>query len=210
MLKEQCTKQQRKRCEHTTQLSNLSSSPPPTLTTPAKPHSRATQWAAPSSAETSASTPKMRPTPQFACASSEAAMEDSPLEALLDDSNKVYTRPLYAEPQVREAGKPHYAPEDMYAFVGGHSNQHRVDRAVNELKDTSLKAELTRYRAYKHEAERMEQRLHALAQALGGVQGELTRSKFRLEMANTWDRITEAQEGWMGGIGPTRRRGRRS
>ncbi|KAH9037628.1 hypothetical protein EDB85DRAFT_2142326 [Lactarius pseudohatsudake] len=74
-----------------------------------------------------------------------------------------------AEVQVRKAGKPHYAPEDMYAFMGGHSNQHRVDRAVNELKDVSLKAEL----------------------ALGGVQGELTRSKFRLEMANTWDRITE-------------------
>ncbi|KAH9015718.1 hypothetical protein EDB84DRAFT_1567582 [Lactarius hengduanensis] len=63
----------------------------------------------------------------------------------------------------------------MYAFVGGHSNQHRVDRAVNELKDVSLKAELHRYRAYKREAERMEQRLHALSQALGGVQGESQR-----------------------------------
>ncbi|KAH9010100.1 hypothetical protein EDB85DRAFT_2161867 [Lactarius pseudohatsudake] len=115
---------------------------------------------------------------------------DPQILALMADSDKVYTRPLYAEPQVREAGKPHYAPEDMYAFVGGHSNQHQVDRT--------------------HEAEWMEQRLHALAQALGGVQGELTRSKFRLGMANTWDRITEAQEGWMGGIGPTWRRGRRS
>ncbi|KAH9019781.1 hypothetical protein EDB85DRAFT_2153517 [Lactarius pseudohatsudake] len=129
---------------------------------------------------------------------------------LMDDSEKVYSRPLYAEPKVLEKGKPHYAPEDMYAFVGGHSNQHCVDRAVNELKDTSLKAELTRYRAYKREAERMEQRLHTLAQALGGVQGEITRSKFRLEMADSWDRITEVQEGWMGGIGPTRRRGHRS
>jgi hypothetical protein len=130
--------------------------------------------------------------------------------ALAEDSDKVYSKPLYAEPQVREAGKPHYLAEDMYAFVGGHANQHRVDRAVNELHDVSLKAELHRYRAYKAEAERMEQRLHALSQALGSVQGEVARSKFRLEMANTWDRITEKQEGWMGGVGPTRRRGRRS
>ncbi|KAH8978793.1 hypothetical protein EDB92DRAFT_1821360 [Lactarius akahatsu] len=129
---------------------------------------------------------------------------------LVDNSNKVYSRPLYAEPQVREASKPHYTPEDMYAFVGGHSNQHRMDRAVNELKDVGLKAELTRYRAYKHEAERMEQRLHALAQALGRVQGELTRCKFRLEMANVLDQVTERQEAWVGGIGPTRHCGRHS
>jgi len=98
----------------------------------------------------------------------------------------------------------------MYAFVGGHANQHRVDRTINELRDVGVKAELLRYRSYKYEAERMEQRLHALSQALGGVQGELTRCKFRMEMANVLDRITERQQAWMGGIGPTRRRGRRS
>ncbi|KAH8985898.1 hypothetical protein EDB92DRAFT_1949557 [Lactarius akahatsu] len=129
---------------------------------------------------------------------------------LVDDSNKVYSRPLYAELQVREAGKPHYSPEDMYAFVGGHSNQHCMDRAVNELKDVGLKAELTHYHTYKHEAERMEQRLHALTQALGGVQGELMRCKFRLEMANMLDQVMERQEAWVGGIGPTWRCGCRS
>ncbi|KAH8988255.1 hypothetical protein EDB92DRAFT_1817662 [Lactarius akahatsu] len=103
---------------------------------------------------------------------------------LVDDSNKVYSCLLYAEPQVQEAGKPHYSPEDMLHLVSSHSNQHWVDRVVNKLKDVGVKAELTCYRTYKHEAERMEQRLHTLAQVLGGVQGELTQCKFWLEMAN--------------------------
>src|SRR6202012_5322478 len=76
---------------------------------------------------------------------------------LLEDSEKVYSKPLYAEPQVREAGKPHYPNEEMYSLVRGHSHQHRIDRAIAELKDMGLKAELHRYRTYKHEAHRMEQ-----------------------------------------------------
>ncbi|KAH9009809.1 hypothetical protein EDB84DRAFT_1570984 [Lactarius hengduanensis] len=101
------------------------------------------------------------------------------------------SKPLYAEPQVREAGKPHYLPEDMHAFVGGHSNQHRVDRTVNELKDVSLKAELHRYRAYKREAERIEQRLHALSQALGGVQGEVQEDY--VKAAKEWSEETPSK-----------------
>ncbi|KAH9160292.1 hypothetical protein EDB89DRAFT_2082058 [Lactarius sanguifluus] len=130
--------------------------------------------------------------------------------ALAVDSDKTYSKPLYAEPHVRERGKPQYTPAEMHALSGGHSNQHRTDLAVNMLKDTSLKAELHRYRNYRTEAERLEQRLHALSEALGAAQSELARSKFRLEMADIYNRVGEVQEGWSGGIGPTRRRGRRS
>ncbi|KAH9017649.1 hypothetical protein EDB85DRAFT_2155038, partial [Lactarius pseudohatsudake] len=130
--------------------------------------------------------------------------------ALVDDSNKVYSKPLYAEPMVRERGKPHYAPEDLVMFAVGHANRHRVDKAVNELRDVSAKAELHRFRSYTQEAERVEQRLHHLVLALGEIKGELARSKFRLEMADLVARIEEKQQGWMGGIGPIRRRGRRS
>ncbi|KAH9019553.1 hypothetical protein EDB85DRAFT_1896593 [Lactarius pseudohatsudake] len=128
--------------------------------------------------------------------------------ALVDDSDKVYSKPLYAEPMVRERGKPHYAPEDLFMFAVGHAGRHRVDMAVNELRDVSAKAELHRFRSYTQEAERVEQRLHSLALALGEIKGELARSKFRLEMADLVARIEEKQQGWMGGVGPTRRRGR--
>ncbi|KAH9038199.1 hypothetical protein EDB85DRAFT_2141961 [Lactarius pseudohatsudake] len=130
--------------------------------------------------------------------------------ALVDDSDKVYSKPLYVEPMVRERGKPHYAPEDLFMFAEGHANRHRVDKAVNELRDVSAKAELHRFRSYTQEAECVEQRLHHLALALGEIKGELSRSKFCLEMVDIVARIEEKQQGWMGGMGPTRRRGRRS
>ncbi|KAH9016730.1 hypothetical protein EDB85DRAFT_2155681 [Lactarius pseudohatsudake] len=130
--------------------------------------------------------------------------------ALVDDSDKVYSKPLYAEPMVRERGKPHYTPEDLVMFAVGHANRHRVDMAVNELRDVSAKAELHRFRAYTQEAERIEQHLHHLALTLGEVKGELARSKFRLEMADIVERIGEKQQGWMGGVRSVRRRGRRS
>ncbi|KAH8993100.1 hypothetical protein EDB83DRAFT_2534740 [Lactarius deliciosus] len=89
---------------------------------------------------------------------------------LASDSDKTFSKPLYAKPQVREQGKPHYTPEETYSLIRGHANQHRLDTVVNALHDVGLKAELHRYREYRHKAERIEQRLHALAQALGGVQ----------------------------------------
>src|SRR6202012_2257432 len=99
---------------------------------------------------------------------------------LVEDSEKVYSKPLYAEPQVREAGKPHYAQEDMMIFAGGWHDRPRLDRAISELRDLGLKAELHRYRTYAYEAERIEQRLQQLAKALGEMRGEIARCKFRL------------------------------
>ncbi|KAH9160441.1 hypothetical protein EDB89DRAFT_1914725 [Lactarius sanguifluus] len=112
---------------------------------------------------------------------------------LIEDSNKVYTKPLYAKPHV------------------GHAGQHCLDRVINELKDRGLKAELKHYRQYQHKAERVEQRLHSLAQSLGGIQLELKKSKYRLEMADVIKQVSQMQEGWMSGIGPMHtRHGRRS
>ncbi|KAH9008639.1 hypothetical protein EDB85DRAFT_2164076 [Lactarius pseudohatsudake] len=81
----------------------------------------------------------------------------------------------------------------MFALAAGHSDRHRIDRAINELHDVSVKAELHRYRSYVQEAERLEQRLHHLVQALGETKGEVACSKFRLEMADVMDRIDKKQ-----------------
>ncbi|KAH9052799.1 hypothetical protein EDB87DRAFT_1691449 [Lactarius vividus] len=94
---------------------------------------------------------------------------------LIPDSEKVYSQPLYAEPHVKATGKEQYPQEDMALFAGGYHDRPRLDRAIGELHDVSLRAEVHRYRSYAYEAERMEQRLHQLAAALGGIKGELAR-----------------------------------
>ncbi|KAH9067676.1 hypothetical protein EDB87DRAFT_1678000 [Lactarius vividus] len=95
---------------------------------------------------------------------------------LVEDSEKVYSQPLYAEPHVKATGKEQYPQEDMHLFAGGYHDRPRLDRAIGELHDVSLKAEVHCYRAYAYEAERMEQQLHQLAAALRGVKAELGRS----------------------------------
>ncbi|KAH8981474.1 hypothetical protein EDB86DRAFT_3087068 [Lactarius hatsudake] len=93
--------------------------------------------------------------------------------ALAADSDKTFSKPLYVEPQVHEHGKPHYGELETHTLAAGHANQHCLDTAVNKLKDIRLKAELHRFCMLKRKAERIEQRLHALAQALGGIQGDV-------------------------------------
>ncbi|KAH9062662.1 hypothetical protein EDB87DRAFT_1681794 [Lactarius vividus] len=78
---------------------------------------------------------------------------------LVEDSKKVYSQPLYAEPQVKATGRYHDCP--------------CFNCAINELHNVSLKAKVHRYQAYAYEAERMKQWLHQLAATLGGVKGEL-------------------------------------
>ncbi|KAH9170672.1 hypothetical protein EDB89DRAFT_2071705 [Lactarius sanguifluus] len=64
---------------------------------------------------------------------------------LVEDSDKVFSKALYAELHVKEVGKPIYPREDMFLFKDGYYDRPRLDRAVNELRDVSVKAEIHRY-----------------------------------------------------------------
>ncbi|KAH8977124.1 hypothetical protein EDB86DRAFT_3084799 [Lactarius hatsudake] len=121
--------------------------------------------------------------------------------ALTADSDKTFSKPLYTEPQVRERGKPHYGELKMHALAAGHANQHYLDMAVNELHNVGLKAELHHFRSLKQEAERVEQHLHALTQALGGLQGDMAHCKFRLEMVDIHNWWTQCRRVGLEGLG---------
>jgi len=64
---------------------------------------------------------------------------------LRDDSDKVYTKPLYAAPIFHYDGKPVYRAEQLEVLKQGAEDQDQTDRTVRRLNDPSLTAEIHRF-----------------------------------------------------------------
>ncbi len=75
---------------------------------------------------------------------------------LHDDSNKVYTKPLYATPVFHYDGKPVYQAQQLKALKIGAEGQDQMDRMIHHLNDPSLKAEVHQFRMMAQELERVE------------------------------------------------------
>ncbi|KAH9007505.1 hypothetical protein EDB85DRAFT_2165494 [Lactarius pseudohatsudake] len=110
---------------------------------------------------------------------------------IIDESDKVYARPLYATPRFTYGGKPIYPNNDMVLFTEAFEDRARVDRCLDAIHDPSLTAEVHHYRAAVCEEERLNQRIDDLIAALGEVAGKSTVSCRRLEMANAMERIED-------------------
>ncbi len=61
---------------------------------------------------------------------------------LRDDSNKVYTKPLYATPIFHYDGKPVYRAEQLEALKLGAEGQDQTDQMIRRLNDPLLEAEV--------------------------------------------------------------------
>ncbi|KAH9017409.1 hypothetical protein EDB85DRAFT_2155197 [Lactarius pseudohatsudake] len=110
---------------------------------------------------------------------------------IIDKSDKVYARPLYAAPRFTYGGKPIYPNNDMALFTEAFEDRARVDRCLDAIHDPSLTAEVHHYHAVAREEERLNQWIDNLIAALGEVAGKSTASRRRLEMANTMERIED-------------------
>ncbi|KAH8978982.1 hypothetical protein EDB86DRAFT_3089666 [Lactarius hatsudake] len=157
---------------------------------------------------------------------------------IIDESDKVYARPLYAAPRYNYGGKPIYQNEDMVLFTEGFKDRARLSAEVvlqytafilvhicwatllrltceliatrdptrtasleerpverysclSSLHDISLSGEVTRYHAADRELQHLNQRIDDLIAAVGEIQGKVSASRHRLEMANALERIKD-------------------
>jgi len=75
--------------------------------------------------------------------------------------------PEYARPK-----QTHYTPEDLYTFVrGGTPTSIVLDRAVIELRDVGVKAELLHYHSTSARLSGWSKGSYTLSPALGGYKG---------------------------------------
>ena len=116
---------------------------------------------------------------------------DPMVVGIINESDKVYARPLYAAPHYNYGGKPIYPSVDMALFTEAFEDRARVDRCLDSLHDLSLTAEVKRYRAAHREQVRLNERIDDLIAAMGEVMGKVAGSQRRLEMANAMERIED-------------------
>src|ERR1700744_661344 len=74
---------------------------------------------------------------------------------LIDESNYVYSKPLFATPQYSHSLCPKYPREDHILFEAGYDERPKVDCAITAIKDRSLKVEVHRYRVVSIEEARI-------------------------------------------------------
>ncbi len=114
---------------------------------------------------------------------------------LQDDSDKVYTKPLYAAPIFHYDGKPVYQAEQLKTLKLGAEGQDQTDRMIRRLNDPSLEAEVHRFRVMAQELGRLEEAIAESEDRWGEIAGMHCRTIQRLEMADALVRIQDQDDG---------------
>ncbi len=114
---------------------------------------------------------------------------------LQDDSDKVYTKPLYAAPIFHYDGKPVYRAEQLKVLKQGAEGQDQTDRMVRRLNDPSLAAEVHRFRTMAQELERLKDAIAEGEDRWGELAGMHCKTIRRLEMADALARIQDQNDG---------------
>ncbi len=128
----------------------------------------------------------------------QAIMAPNPLViALRSDSNKVFSKPLYASPVYRYDGKPTYATGELDYLKIDTQGREFTDRLIDRENDLSLKAEVHRFRMITSELERMETVLVENEEAWGQLAAAKLGVIRRLEMADVNQRINANNEGFV-------------
>ncbi len=114
---------------------------------------------------------------------------------LRDDSDKVYTKPLYTAPIFHYDGKPVYRAEQLEALKLGAEGQDQTDRMIRRLNDPSLEAEVHRFHVMAQELGRLEEAIAESEDRWGEIAGMHCRTIQRLEMADALARIQDQDDG---------------
>jgi len=114
---------------------------------------------------------------------------------LQDDSDKVYTKPLYAAPIFHYDGKPVYQAEQLEMLKLGAEGQDQTDRMIRRLNNPSLEAKVHRFCVMAQELGRLEEAIAEGKDRWGEIAGMHCRTIWRLEMADALVRIQDQDEG---------------
>jgi len=113
---------------------------------------------------------------------------------LRSDSDKVYTKPLYAAPIFHYDGKPVYRAEQLEKLKMGAEGQDQTDQMIRRLNDPSLTAEVHRFHMIAQELGRLEEAIAESEDCWGELAGMHCRTIRRLEMADTLLRIQDQDD----------------
>ncbi len=114
---------------------------------------------------------------------------------LCDDSDKVYTKPLYAVPIFHYNGKPVYQAKQLEMLKQGAEGQDQTDQMVHRLNDPSLATEVHRFCAMAQELGRLEEAIVEGEDRWGELAGMHCKMIRRLEMADALARIQDQDNG---------------
>jgi len=103
---------------------------------------------------------------------------------VIDKSDLVYPRPLYATPFLTFARHPIYPQEDLDVLTAEHTDHAIVDRCARDLGDESVVAEIHRFRILTQEGDHIEVQIIELEKAFGEVQALKLGSIRCMEMAD--------------------------
>ncbi len=128
----------------------------------------------------------------------QAIMAPNPLViALRKDSDKVFSKPLYASAVYAFDGKPTYATGELDYLKADAQGREFTDRLIDREGDLSLKAEVHRFRMLTNELEWMETALVENEEAWGQLAAAKLGVIRRLEMADANARINANNQGFV-------------
>ncbi len=128
----------------------------------------------------------------------QAIMAPNPLVvALRHDSDKVFSKPLYASPVYLYDSKPTYATAELDYLKADVEGREFTDRLIDREGDLSLKVEVHRFRMVTSELERMETVLVENEEAWGQLAAAKLGVIRRLEMADANARINANNQGFI-------------
>jgi len=128
----------------------------------------------------------------------QAIMAPNPLViALRSDSDKVFSKPLYALPVYAFDGKPMYITGELDYLKADVQGREFTDRLIDREGDLSLKAEVHRFHMVTTELERMKTILVENKEAWGQLAAAKLGAIRRLEMADTIKRINVNNQGFV-------------
>ncbi len=126
----------------------------------------------------------------------QAIMAPNPLVvALRTDTNKVFSKPLYAAPVYKFKGKPVYPVASLDYLKADAQGREMMDRLISRTNDVSLKAEVHRFRVVTAELDQMEQVLVENKDAWGQLAAIKLGAIRHLEMADAIERINVMNDG---------------
>ncbi len=114
---------------------------------------------------------------------------------LRDDSEKVYTQPLYAAPIFHFDGKPVYRAQELEVLKMGAEGKDQMDHMIHRLHNPLLTAEVHHFHMMAQELERLEEAIAEGEDRWGELVAMHCKMIRRLEMADALIRITDQDEG---------------
>jgi len=125
----------------------------------------------------------------------QAIMAPNPLVvALHTDTDKVFSKPLYATPVYKFEGKPTYATAELDYLKADAQGWEITDRLIDRTHDILLKAEVHRFHVITVELDRMERVLVENEDAWGQLAAAKLGVIRRLEMADAVERVNAAND----------------